>query len=133
MYKNTDYNEYSYDLIILIFMVVFSQPDGTPAISADDWFTLTVTGTVTDGSGTYVVKIGAYTSPGTPSGMPISITGNGQGGNPLLQANGSSTYTIRIEDSSDSTCFSSISVGPVLACSNCTDPNCFNVTKQIIR
>ncbi|MBK7340532.1 MAG: hypothetical protein IPQ10_01390 [Saprospiraceae bacterium] len=107
--------------------------NGTPANSTDDWFTLTVTGTVTDGSGTYVVKIGAYTSPGTPSGMPISITGNGQGGNPLLQANGSSTYTIRIEDSSDSTCFSSISVGPVLACSNCTDPNCFNVTKQIIR
>ncbi|MBK9378255.1 MAG: hypothetical protein IPM86_08430 [Saprospiraceae bacterium] len=28
MYKNTDYNEYSYDLFILIFMVVFSQPDG---------------------------------------------------------------------------------------------------------
>ena len=27
MHKNTDYNEYSYDLIILIFMVVFSQPD----------------------------------------------------------------------------------------------------------
>ena len=27
MYKNTHYNEYSYDLFILIFLV-FSQPDG---------------------------------------------------------------------------------------------------------
>mgnify|MGYP007001815689 CR=1 FL=1 len=79
MYKNTDYNEYSYDLIILIFMVVFSQPDGTPAISADDWFTLTVTGTVTDGSGTYAATLaeGSYIEHTSPT--PIWYN-NAQGG-----------------------------------------------------
>ncbi|MBK9378449.1 MAG: hypothetical protein IPM86_09520 [Saprospiraceae bacterium] len=107
--------------------------NGTPATSSDDWFTLTVTGTVTDGSGTYVVKIGAFTSPVTMSGTPVVISGNGLLGNPLLQANGSSTYIVRIEDAADSSCFSTISVGPVQSCSICPDPNCFNVTKSIQR
>jgi hypothetical protein len=107
--------------------------NGTPATSSDDWFTLTVTGTVTDGSGTYVVKIGAFTSPVIMSGTPVVISGNGLLGNPLLQANGSSTYIVRIEDAADSSCFSTISVGPVQSCSICPDPNCFNVTKSIQR
>ncbi|HMS28664.1 MAG TPA: SdrD B-like domain-containing protein [Saprospiraceae bacterium] len=107
--------------------------NNTPANSSDDWFTLTVTGTVTNGSGNYVVKIGAYTSPVTSSGTPISITGNGLSGNPLLQANGTGTYLVRIEDANDSSCFTTIAVGPVQSCSNCPDPNCFNITKQIIR
>lgn len=107
--------------------------NGTPANSTDDWFTLTVTGTVANGSGTYVVKIGAFTSPVTMSGTPVVISGNGLLGNPLLQANGSSTYIVRIEDATDSTCFSTITVGPVQSCSNCPDPNCFNVTKSIQR
>ena len=107
--------------------------NNTPANSSDDWFTLTVTGTVTNGSGNYVVKIGAYTSPVTSSGTPISITGNGLSGNPLLQANGTGTYLVRIEDTNDSSCFTTIAVGPVQSCSNCPDPNCFNITKQIIR
>ena len=107
--------------------------NGTPASSADDWFILTVTGTVTNGSGNYVVKIGAYTSPVTSSGSPMSITGNGLSGNPLLQANGTGTYMVRIEDATDSTCFSTMTVGPVQPCSSCPDPNCFNVTKSIQR
>ncbi|MEZ5048524.1 MAG: hypothetical protein R2766_02620 [Saprospiraceae bacterium] len=84
--------------------------NSTPANSADDWFSLSVTGDITDGSGSYVVKIGAFTSAVTASGTPINIVGNGLSGNPLLAANGSSTYTVRIEDSVDNTCFDEIIV-----------------------
>lgn len=120
-------------LAMLIPPITQCNNNNTPANSSDDWFTLTVTGTVTNGSGNYVVKIGAYTSPVTSSGTPISITGNGLSGNPLLQANGTGTYLVRIEDTNDSSCFTTIAVGPVQSCSNCPDPNCFNITKQIIR
>ena len=102
--------------------------NGTAGISTDDWFTLNITGTVTGGSGNYVVKIGAYTSPSTPSGTARVITGNGASGNPLLQANGTATYTVRIEDANNSNCFTTTTVGPVNACSSCPSPNCKTVT-----
>ncbi len=102
--------------------------NGTPAVNSDDWFSVTLTGTITNGSGNYVVKIGAYTSAPTASGTPITIAGNGQSGNPLLQANGSSTYTVIIEDANNSNCFTTTTVGPVNSCSSCPDPNCLGVT-----
>ncbi|HRH99634.1 MAG TPA: SdrD B-like domain-containing protein [Saprospiraceae bacterium] len=102
--------------------------NNTPANSSDDWFSVTLTGTISMGSGSYVVKVGAYTSPVTPSGTAITITGNGQAGNPLFQANGTSTYTLRIEDANNSNCFTTTTVGPVNACSSCPSPNCKTVT-----
>ena len=104
--------------------------NGTPAISTDDWFTLNVTGTITDGSGNYIVTIPSvgYTSAITSSGIAINIVGNGVGANPLLRANGSSTYTVRISDATDTTCFTEFVVGPVASCSTCPNPNCTTVT-----
>ncbi|HRH99633.1 MAG TPA: SdrD B-like domain-containing protein [Saprospiraceae bacterium] len=102
--------------------------NGTPAVNSDDWFSVTLTGTITNGSGNYVLKIGAYTSAPTASGTAITITGNGLAGNPLFQANGTSTYTLRIEDANDSSCFTTTTVGPVNACSSCPSPNCKTVT-----
>ena len=102
--------------------------NNTPANSSDDWFSVTLTGTISMGSGNYVVKVGAYTSPVTPSGTAITITGNGLAGNPLFQANGTSTYTLRIEDANDSSCFTTTTVGPINACSSCPSPNCKTVT-----
>ena len=102
--------------------------NGTPAVNSDDWFSVTLTGTITNGSGNYVLKIGAYTSAPTASGTAITITGNGQAGNPLLQANGSNSYLIRIEDANNSNCFTTTTVGPVNSCSSCPDPNCLGVT-----
>jgi hypothetical protein len=104
--------------------------NGTPANSLDDWFSMTLTATVTGGSGSYVVKVGAYTSPSTPSGSPITITGNGVGGNPLFSANGSSTYSITVQDAVNGSCLSTFTVGPVVACSACPNPNCFTVGIQ---
>ena len=103
--------------------------NGTPAISTDDWFTLNVTGTITDGSGNYIVTIPSvgYTSAITSSGIAINIVGNGVGANPLLRANGSSTYTVRISDATDTTCFTEFVVGPVASCSTCPNPNCATV------
>jgi len=101
--------------------------NGTLPNENDDYFNLTVTGTVTDGTGNYAVKIGTYTSASTPSGTAVNITGDGQGGNPMLAADGTSTYTVRVEDASDSSCFIEYTVGPVDECSECPTPDCLNV------
>ena len=102
--------------------------NGTLPNENDDYFNLTVTGTVTDGTGNYVVKIGTYTSASTPSGTAVNITGDGQGGNnPMLAADGIDTYTVRVEDVSDSSCFIEYTVGPVDECSECPTPDCLNV------
>lgn len=104
--------------------------NGTAGNVTDDYFSFSVTGTVTDGSGSYVVRIGAFTSAVVASGNTISITGNGLAGNPTLSANGTSTYTVRVEDSAASTCFTEFTIGPVASCSNCPTPNCGAVTVQ---
>lgn len=104
--------------------------NGTAGNAADDYFSFNVTGTITDGGGSYVVKIGAYTSASVTSGSSITVTGNGLAGNPLLAANGTSTYTVRVEDSTNSACFTEFTVGPVASCSNCPTPNCGTVTVQ---
>lgn len=104
--------------------------NGTAGNAADDYFSFNVTGTITDGGGSYVVKIGAYTSVSVTSGSSITVTGNGLAGNPLLAANGTSTYTVRVEDSTNSACFTEFTVGPVASCSNCPSPNCGTVTVQ---
>jgi len=101
--------------------------NGTLPNEDDDYFNLTVTGTVTDGTGNYIVKIGAYTSASTASGSSVTITGDGQGGNPMLAADGATTYTVRIEDANDSSCFTEYTVGPVDECSECPAPDCLNV------
>lgn len=116
------------------FTEVHSTPvcnnNGTAGNAADDFLSFNVTGTVTNGSGSYVVKIGSYTSPVTASGSTITITGNGLAGNPTLTANGSSTYSVRVEDSTTSTCFASFTVGAVASCSSCPTPNCGTITVQ---
>jgi len=101
--------------------------NGTLPNEDDDYFNLVVTGTVTDGTGNYVVIIGAYTSASTPSGTAVNITGDGQGGNPMLAADGASTYTVRIEDASDSSCYIEYTVGPVDECSECPTPDCLMI------
>ncbi len=104
--------------------------NGTAGNAADDYFSFNVTGTITDGGGSYVVKIGAYTSASVTSGSSITVTGNGLAGNPLFAANGTATYTVRVEDSTNSACFAEFTVGPVASCSNCPSPNCGTVTVQ---
>ena len=101
--------------------------NGTLPNENDDYFNLVVTGTVTDGTGNYVVIIGTYTSASTASGSSVTIVGDGQSGNPMLAADGVSTYTVRIEDASDSSCYSEYTVGPVNECSECPTPDCLNV------
>ena len=115
-------------LAMLIPPITQCNNNNTPANATDDWFSVTLTGTITNGSGNYVLKVGAYTSAPTVSGTAITITGNGQSGNPLFQANGTSTYTLRIEDANDSNCFTIVTAGPVNACSSCPNPNCKTVT-----
>jgi len=105
--------------------------NGTQGDSSDDYYNLIVTGTVANGSGNYVVIIGGYTSPSTPSGTAVIIVGDGQGGNPTLAADGATTYTVRIEDANDSTCFTEFTSGPVTSCSNCPTINCGTVTIQL--
>lgn len=109
---------------------VYCFDNSTYSNNGDDWFSVSLIGTITSGSGNYVVKVGAYTSPSTASGTVRSIVGNGIGGNPTFSANGTSTYILRIEDASDSNCFTTVVVGPVANCSNCPIPNCGNVTVQ---
>lgn len=102
----------------------------TPAIELDDWFTLSLSAVVNGGSGTYVAKIGAYTSGVYNNGMTVDIVGDGLVGNPLLQANGMNTYIVLIEDALDSSCFTTVTVGPVQACSNCPPKTCVKITKR---
>ncbi|MBK8626781.1 MAG: hypothetical protein IPN86_14830 [Saprospiraceae bacterium] len=102
--------------------------NSTGGNTADDYFSFSVTGTVTNGSGNYVVKIGAWTSPSIVSGQAVSIVGNGLSGNPSLPANGSS-ITVRVEDAVTSTCFTTFTVSSA-ACSTCPTPNCGTVTVQ---
>ena len=101
--------------------------NGTQGNSTDDYYNLTVTGTVANGSGNYVVIIGGYTSPSTPNGTAVTIVGDGQGGNPTLAADGSSTYTVRVEDANDSTCYTEFTSDPVTSCSYCPTINCGEV------
>ena len=89
--------------------------NGTGGISTDDYYDLEVTGTLSGGSGNYVVKIGAYTSPSTASGTAVTILGDGTHTN--LAADGASTYTVRVEDAVDSNCFTEFESGPISACS----------------
>jgi hypothetical protein len=102
--------------------------NSTAGNATDDWFSFSVTGTVANGSGNYVVKIGSWTSPSIVSGQSVSIVGNGLSGNPSLPANGSS-ITVRVEDAVTSTCFATFTVSNA-ACSSCPTPNCGSVTVQ---
>jgi len=102
--------------------------NGTQGDETDDYFDLTVTGTIANGSGNYVVIIGSYTSATTQSGSSVTIVGDGQGGNPSLAADGSSTYTVRVQDANDASCYTEFTVGPVSSCSNCPPQNCGTVT-----
>jgi hypothetical protein len=104
--------------------------NGTGNISTDDWFSFNLTGTVVDGSGNYVVKIGTWTSPPITSGQSVSIVGNGLGGNPSLPAN-SSNILIRVEDAVTNTCFTTFTVSSA-SCSGCPTPNCGTITVQKI-
>lgn len=101
--------------------------NGTASITTDDWYRLSLTGIITNGSGSYRVRIGTYTSPTTPSGNSIIIVGDGGVGNPLLKSDGATTYTIIIEDAANPNCFQSFVTNPVQACSNCPTPNCGGV------
>ncbi|MFN8338866.1 MAG: hypothetical protein U0T36_07580 [Saprospiraceae bacterium] len=102
--------------------------NSTAGNATDDWFSFSVTGTVANGSGNYVVKIGSWTSPSIVSGQSVSIVGNGLSGNPSLPANGSS-ITVRVEDAVTSTCLATFTVSSA-ACSSCPTPNCGSVTVQ---
>ncbi len=99
------------------------RDNNTQQDETDDYIQLTVEATVLGGSGSYVVIVNGVTSSPTASGMSITISGDGQGGNPSLAADGSSTYTVRVQDETDATCFMEFSIGPVDNCSiNCTYP-----------
>ncbi len=94
--------------------------NGTSSM-ADDFFNLTVTGTVVNGSGNYIVNVNGYTSPSTASGSNVTIQGDGTHTN--LAADGTSSYTVRVEDSNDNGCFIEFTVGPVESCSMACPPN----------
>ena len=94
------------------------QDNGTPLDPNDDYFNLDVTGTIVNGSGNYEVVIGAYTSPSTPSGTPITIVGDGQSGNPSLLADGSATYSVTVQDAVNTACSTTFTVGPISPCSS---------------
>ncbi len=102
--------------------------NGTSSM-ADDFFNLTVTGTVVNGSGSYIVTVNVYTSPSTASGSNVTIQGDGTHTN--LAADGNSTYTVMVMDAVDNSCVTSFNVGPVAPCSNCPSPNCLNVQVEI--
>ena len=104
--------------------------NGTAGDDTDDFFDLTVTGTVSNGSGNYVVVVNGYTSPSTASGTAVTIVGDGQGGNPTLAADGTSTYVVRVEDAADSSCFTEFTTEVVASCSYCPAINCGTATVQ---
>ena len=59
----------------------------------------------------------------------MTILGDGSVSNPTLSADGTSTYTVTIEDSSDASCSSTIVVGPIDSCAgDCPTPNCHTIT-----
>jgi len=99
--------------------------NGTPADETDDYFNLTVTGNLTGGSGNYIVKIGTYTSASTASGTAITVIGDGTDTN--LASGGASTYTVKVEDSVNSSCFAEFTVGPIDECSECPAPDCLMI------
>ena len=106
--------------------------NNTSGVTSDDWFSIAMIASPANNSGSYYAKIGAYISPAFTNGSTITIVGNGIAGNPLLQANGTSTYVVRIVDSIDQNCFEDITVGPVGSCSQCGSPQCggIQVTKN---
>lgn len=103
-----------------------------PGLSNDpDYLTVEITAMVTNGSGSYFVSIGGYTSPIISSGQSITIDGDGVGSNPTLLADGSTAYTIRFEDNMDASCFDEEPLGPIDPCgSNCPPNNCGTVTGE---
>lgn len=96
-----------------------------------DYISLDVSATTGSG-GNYIVSIdNVFTSNPIPSDQTLSIMGDGLGGNPLLLADGSTEYTVRIEYENDNTCNYSEVIGPINPCSDpCTDPNCFTISIQ---
>ena len=96
--------------------------NGTPSNMGDDYFDLTITGTVTDGSGNYTVAVNGYTSPSTASGTPVTILGDGTHTN--LAADGASTFLVRIEDAGDSNCFVEFTTSIVVPCPPTEDCFC---------
>jgi len=95
--------------------------NGSLSDPSDDFIQTTITGQVINGSGSYVVKVGAYTSAPVLSNNSITIYGNGQFGNPLFLADGVSTYLIRVEDALDAACFTTFTLGPVSSCAEYYD------------
>ncbi len=86
----------------------------------DDYFTIEITGTINNGSGQYLVRVNSFVTSTIASGSPVNIIGDGQGGNPLLEADGTTIYTFRVEDANDNTCFTEFTLGAVDHCSSCT-------------
>ncbi len=94
--------------------------NGTPTDPADDTFTITVTATVANGSGSYTVNDGTNTSAPTTSGTSV-IMGP-------YPADGSTTVNLTYSDASDTTCTNnSPTLGPVNLCSA---PACENTFIQ---
>jgi len=84
--------------------------NGTPDDMTDDTFTITVTATVANGSGSYAVNDGTNTSAATASGTSVVLG--------PYSADGSTTINLTYSDASDATCsFSSAPLGPVEVCS----------------
>lgn len=103
--------------------------DNSTSATDDDYFSINITGTISNGSENYIVRVdGTQYGPATPSGSSFLITGDGAGANPLLLSDGSTSYLIRVEDATDSNCFVEFTSGPVSPCSNCPTPNCATAT-----
>lgn len=92
---------------------------GTPNDPADDTYTVTVTATVTNGSGSYTISDGTTTSPVAASGTAVVMG--------PYPADGTTTVSFTAADSADATCSaaSAAALGPVNSCdlpANCA-PN----------
>ena len=87
----------------------------------DDYIEFEIVANVS--SATYQIEINGFNSPQIASGTQYFVRGDGANGNPLLAADGQTTYTVEIVDGQG--CTSSLQVGPIASCSmvrDCPDP-----------
>ncbi len=79
--------------------------------STDDYIEISIDASMVYGSGSYQVAVdGVNLGSTTNINDSYTIIGNGLGGNPILLADGTSSYSITVFDSEDATCFDTFEV-----------------------
>ena len=100
------------------------QDNGTGDLATDDYFTIQVNASASNGTSSqrYEVVIGAslptglggnvLNSGGTPYGSPVTV-----GQNKQFKADGSSVYALIVRDIDNKSCFQQVNLSPVAPCS----------------